>query len=58
LIIGAVIGTGILHKEKAGISGQVRWLLDKWDWGAVAAGALRAGRYPHRSTNLLICSQS
>jgi hypothetical protein len=33
LIIGAVIGTGILHKEKAGISGQVRWLLDKWDWG-------------------------
>ena len=24
--------------------GQVRWLLDKCDWGAVAAGALRAAK--------------
>jgi hypothetical protein len=24
--------------------GQVRWLLDKCDWGAVAAGALRVAK--------------
>jgi len=26
------------------MQGQVRWLLDKCDWGAVAAGALRAAK--------------
>jgi hypothetical protein len=37
------VGSDIATSMK-GAAGQVRWLLDKCDWGAVAAGALRAAK--------------
>ena len=34
--------------------GQVRWLLDKCDWGAVAAGALRAAKSLSTSSRIAL----